>query len=205
MAILLVVLAAVTAASAQAALSQQQLESAIREGSRYKTADKFLDKGLKGVRVKLGGAMSMDGISKYATFFNDWYACAAEAAAASQQLREIQASDCESTGHLHAFVELHARGDIPASKMNRRYRDKRAHLVLKIGDRVIQPVEKAMRRQSDQGVASILAGVGSGKITLDFAFDVTSIDLTRVQVVLIDGDGNKHEKDADLSTALAIP
>lgn len=204
-AVLLVLASGFSCQAAGPTLSPQQVESALREGSRYKTMDKFLDKGLHGVRVKLAGAMAKDGISKYATFFNDWYAVAAEAAAANQQMREVKAADVQSSGHLHAFVEVHARGAIPASKLNRRYRETKAHLVLKIGDRVVQPLSKAMLRKSDQSVAMILGGVEEGKMTLDFAFDVTPEDLSRpVEVILIDGDGNKHQQDADLSRVLDL-
>jgi hypothetical protein len=77
--------------------------------------------------------------------------------------------------------------------------------VLKIGERVIQPVEKTMTKQSDQSVGMILAGVAEGKITLEFAFDVSPEDLQGpVEVILIDGDGNKHHKVADLSGILNV-
>lgn len=204
----LFVLCGFTISSARAAgpvLTAQQIQAAIQEGSRYKTIDKFLEKGLRGKRVKLAGAMAVDGISKYATFFNDWQAVAAESAGANQQMRELSVADVDSKGLLHAFVEVHARGAIPTSKLNRRYREQRAHLVLKIGDRVIQPVEKNMIRKSDQGVGMILAGVESGKITLNFAFDVSPEDLKApVEVILIDGDGNRHQEKADLSGILGV-
>lgn len=188
-------------------LSQAQIESAIAEGQRYKTVDKFLEHGLKGNRVKIDGAMARDGISKYCTFFNDWYAAAAESAAANQQMRTIKPEDIQSNGLLHAFVEVNARGDAPISKLNRRYRDQRAHLVLKIGERIIQPTEKIMVKQSDPSPAMTWLGLGtqSGKITLTFAFDVSSDDLKQpVQVILIDGDGNRHQQTADLRGVLEI-
>jgi carbon monoxide dehydrogenase subunit G len=186
-------------------LTPPQIQAAIQEGSKYKTVDKFLEKGLKGKRVRLASSMAVDGISKYATFFNDWQAVAAQSAAAHQQMRELKAEDVEANGLLHAFVEVHARGSIPASKMNRRYREQRAHLVLKIGERVIQPVAKSMIKQSDQSVGMILAGMAEGKVTLDFAFDVSPEDLqSPVEVILIDGDGNKHQQMADLNGVLTI-
>lgn len=186
-------------------LSTTQIQSALVEGQRYKTVDKFLEHGLKGRRVKLDGAMARDGISKYATFFNDWYAAAAESAAENQQMRTLKPEEIDSSGLLHAFVEVNARGAIPTSKLNRRYREQRAHLVLKIGDRIIQPTEKLMVKRSDQSVGMILLGVPSGKITLTFAFDVSPADLKEpVQVILIDGDGNRHEQTADLSGVLEI-
>jgi hypothetical protein len=147
----------------------------------------------------------MDGISEYATFFSDWEAVAAESAAAHQQMRELSPDDVESTGLLHAFVEVHAHGMIPASKMNRRYGGKRAHLVLKIGDRVVQPVTKSMIKQSDQSAGAALIGLPEGTITLDFAFDVSPKDIQApVEVILIDGDGNRHRRAADLSGILDI-
>jgi hypothetical protein len=186
-------------------LTPPQIQAAIQEGGKYKTIDKFLEKGLRGKRVKLASAMAVDGISKYATFYSDWQAVAAEAAAANQQMRGLKPEQIESNGMLHAFVEIHARGAIPTSKLNRRYREQRAHLVLKIGEKVIQPVEKNMIRKDDQGVGMIIAGVPSGKITLEFAFDVLPEDLRApVEVILIDGDGNRHQQKADLSGVLTL-
>jgi hypothetical protein len=186
-------------------LTPDQIHAAIAQGSGYKTADKFFEKGLRGKRVKLASAMAMDGIGKYATFFNDWQAVAIEAAGASQQMRDLKPDEIQSSGLLHAWVEVHARGAIPVGKLDRRYREGRAHLVLKIGDRVVQPVEKDMISKSGQSVGMVLLGAPSGKITLDFAFDVSPEDLRdAVLVILIDGDGNRHEAKADLSGLLEV-
>jgi len=186
-------------------LTPQQVQAAIQEGSTYKSVGKFLEKGLKGQRVKLASAMAMDGISKYATFFNDWQAVAAEAAAAHQQMRELKPDEVQSKGLLHAFVEIHARGASGTGKLDRRYGNDRAHLVLKIGDRIVQPLAKNMIYRSGQSVAMFLLGSNSSKITLDFAFDVSPEDLkTPVEIILIDGDGNKHHQTADLSGILEV-
>ena len=186
-------------------LTPQQIQAAIQAGSKYKTVDKFLDNGLRGKRVKLATAMAVDGISKYATFFNDWQSVAAESAAAYQQMRELKVDEIQTNGLLHAYVEVHARGAIPTSKLNRRYRGQRAHLVLKIGERIVQPIDKTMIKKSDQSVTAILAGFQEGRITLDFTFDVSPEDLqSPVTVILIDGDGNKHQQKADLKGILDI-
>jgi hypothetical protein len=77
--------------------------------------------------------------------------------------------------------------------------------VLKVGERVIQPVEKKMIVKSDQSAPMAVLGTQEGKITLDFAFDVIADDLqSPVQVILIDGDGNKHQEKADLKGILDI-
>jgi hypothetical protein len=157
----LFVMASLLGTSAQCAgpvLTPQQIEAAIREGSKYKTIDKFLEKGLKGKRVKLAGAMATDGISKYATFFNDWQAGAAEAAAAHQQMRELKVDEVQSNGLLHVFVEVRGGGIVGVSRLDRGYQGKRAHLVLKAGERVIQPVDKGMIKQSNEAGATLLGG-----------------------------------------------
>jgi hypothetical protein len=183
-------------------LTTEQVAAAIAYGAHYKTKDKFLEKGLRGVRVKLASAMAVDGISKFATFFNDWNYIAAEAAGANQQLREVKPEDFHPEGLLHAFVEVHARGAIPASKLNRRYLQGRAHLVIRVDDRTIQPVTKSMLKRSDQSPGSIVLGLPTGKITLEFAFEVAATDIAQeVEVILIDGDGNQHKAKANLAEA----
>jgi hypothetical protein len=180
-------------------LTPEQIQAAIQQGSKYKTLDKFLAKGLKGKRVRLAGAMALDGISKYATFFNDLQAVAAEAAIARQQKRELKADEVQMKGLLHAYVEVHARGVIPTSKMKRRYRERKALLVLQVGNRVIEPVENTMIRKSNQPARIVIVG----DFTFAFAFDVSPEDLKApVMVTLIDGDGHRHRDRADLKGIL---
>jgi hypothetical protein len=65
------------------------------------------------------------------------------------------------------------------------------------------PVDKSMIYRSGQSVPMYLMGVRSGKITLDFAFDVLPQDLLQpVMVIMIDGDGNKHQAKANLAGLL---
>jgi hypothetical protein len=132
-------------------LTPDQIQAAIMEGSKYKTADKVFDcldpkrvscdSNLKGRRVKLQsswaapsnsrwkklGVFASDGISKDATFFSDWQAVVAQAAAANQQMRELKPADVESKGLLHVFVEMRARGGTLEELV--RYNE-RSHLVL---------------------------------------------------------------------------
>jgi hypothetical protein len=185
-------------------LDTDQIQTAIQEGSKYKTADQFLEKGLKGKKVKLASAMALDSISKYATFYDDWQAIAAKAAAAHQQMRELKIDEAQPEGLLHVFVEVVGRGEIGSGKIDRRYQDQRAHLVLQIGDRIVQPTDQSMIKQTMQLTETILLEKAR-KITLNFAFDVSPEDLRRpVEVILIDGDGNKHRAKADLDGVLTL-
>lgn len=186
-------------------LSPNQIQAAIEEGGKYKSVDQFLSKGLRGNREKLAGAMSRDGISKYVTFYNDFEAVIGEAAAAHQQMRDLKPDDVQSSGLLHAFVEVQGGGIVGVSRLERGYQGGRAHLVLKIGDRVIQPVEKSMLRQANEAGPSVMWGTTMRKIALRFAFDVTPEDLqTPVEVILIDGDGNRHEAKVNLQGLLSF-
>jgi len=196
-------------------LTPRQIQAAIQQGSRHKTADrvfdcldqKFMscDKNLKGKKVRLASAMAADDISKYATFYNDWQAAVAQAAAAHQQMREIKPADVESKGLLHVLVEIHARGAHGTGKLDRRYSEQRAHLVLQIGDKVVQPLDKNIVARTGQNDASYLIGIKSGEIALEYSFDVTPQDLqSPVKVILIDGDGHKHTHEADLSGVLDL-
>jgi hypothetical protein len=176
MRVLVCTLLAISIATGQS-LTTEEVAAAIAYGTHYKTKDKFLEKGLQGVRVKLASAMAFDGISKFATFFNDWNYIAAEAADTNQQLREVKPEDFHPEGLLNAFVEVHARGAIPASKLNRRYLQERAHLVIRVDDRTIQPATKSMLKRSDQSPGSVVLGLPTGKITLEFAFEVSPADI----------------------------
>jgi hypothetical protein len=212
----------VSARCAGPQLTSEQIQTAIKEGKRYKTADKVLacldpeyastpnsqwehrcDGLPAGKRIKLEGTMARAYISEYATFFNDWQAVVAQSAAANQQMRGLKPADVESKGLLHVLVEVRGRGAWEAGRLDRRYGSSRAHLVLKIGDRIVQPAEKDMRYR--EGQSWDIFGVKSGKIGLDFTFDVSPEDLNRpVEVILIDGDGKRHKHEADLTGVLDI-
>jgi hypothetical protein len=204
-------------------LTPEQIEVAIKDGSKYKTAEEVLacvdpeyansassqwkhrcERIPVGTRIKLDGAIAKDG-TKYATFFNDWQFVAAQAAAANQQMREIKVADVESKGLLHVLIEVHPLGTWGVGKLERRYGNDRAHLVLKIGGRVIQPTAKDTRYREGQSVNMAVIGVPSAKIALNFSFDVSPEDLKQpVEVILIDGDGHKHAHKAELAGVLDI-
>jgi nitrogen fixation-related uncharacterized protein len=200
-------------------LTPDQIQDAIKDGRRYKTAEKVLacldpeyassptsqwehrcDRAPTGRRIRLESALAADSISKYATFFNDFVAVVAQSAAANQQMRDLKPSEVESKGFLHVLVEVHVRGAWGAAKLEKSYGDGRAHLVLEIAERIVQPVEKDMKSREGQSLAASIWGFKSGQIVLDFAFDVSPEDLKRpVEVILIDGDEKRHKHEADLA------
>jgi hypothetical protein len=62
-----------------------------------------------------------------------------------------------------------------------------------------------MNYRAGQSIGMFMLGAKSGKIALDYSFDVSPQDLqSPVEVILIDGDGHKHEHEADLAGVLDI-
>src|ERR1019366_1347424 len=108
-------------------LTPEQIQSAIQEGRKYKTADKYFAK-MKGT-VRLSDDM-------YVTFFNDWQALALASAEASRQMRELRGDKIHRTGLLHAYLKM-----LTGTGLFRQEKFTNSHVVLAIGDRVIQPAK----------------------------------------------------------------
>ncbi len=203
------------------------LNAAIAYGSRFKSRKQFLEKGLKDNKVQLASAWAMDGISKYVTFFTDFEAVASAAANAQQEMRSYSTSDALKlplSGLVYAHVEVHGRGMLPVRKVASRYVKNSAHLVIQLGEEIIQPLSKEMlsvRDASfvapvalftywDMGNVSLLTGGTLGwegaKAEMEFVFGLTPEQLTRKgTVILIDADGNRHKEDVDFSKIIRTP
>jgi hypothetical protein len=187
-------LIATSARCAGPILTAEQIRAAIQEGTKYKTAEKFYDKGLNGRHIELTGNTNV-------TFFNDGQYVALESAGAHQQMRELNADAIQATGLLHAYVKIHAAETWTFRQGNNKFLH--SHLVLTVGDKVIQPVGETRVIKNDS-VNQVLTGK-SWVITLAFEYDVSPEDLINpVIVIVIDGDGHKHQKKVDLKGILNI-
>jgi hypothetical protein len=199
-------------------------DGAIKYGSKFKSRSKFLEDGLKDNKVQLASAWAVDGISKYVTLFTDYEAVASAAAQARQEMRQFTVADAEKlplTGLIYAHVEVHGRGDIPTRKVAKRYVQNSAHLVMQFGEDVVQPLSKELKGVRDAGVdlpfalftwwdagnVSLLTGGPLGfsgaKAELEFVFRLSPEQLKKKgTIILIDGDGNRHQKEVDLAKML---
>jgi ribosomal protein S13 len=208
-------------------LSEAQVSQAVEFGKRFNTRDAFIKEGLRRKKFQIASAWAKDGISKYVTFYNDCDVISAVGAEANQKMRELSRQDLEKvprTGLVFANVELHARGVIPERKLNRRYTGGRAHLVLQIDGQVVQPVREGYYPTPPKtecfntvylwtvfgtysfGVGGVVplplpcGPTGPSKFTLEFAFQLTDEQMKKKgAIILIDGDGNRHKTDVDLS------
>lgn len=208
-------------ACSAASLSHSDIDSAVKNGGQFKSRSKFLEAGLKANKVQLASLMAKDGISKYVTFFTDYEMVEAAAAEANQQMRVLGDDDIAKlplTGLIYANVEVLGRGMLPIRKVEKRYSGASAHLVLKFGEDVVQPLSKERATVKDAslylpialytwwqaGNVSILTGGQLGfdgvKSQMEFVFSLSPEQrMQRAEVILIDGDGNKHGKNVDFS------
>jgi len=207
--------------------ARSQIAEAVAYGKQFKSHQDFLKDGLKGKKFQIASAWAKDGISKYVTFYSDLDVISAAAATANQQMRALTEEDLMKiprTDLLFANVELHARGALPVSKLNRRYTDGRARLVLKIRERLVQPLKDGFYPSPPKtecyntlylwsvfgtynfavgGIVPVALSCGpSGpsKFSLEFAFQLTPEQMRqKAEVFLIDGDGHRHKTQVDLS------
>ena len=202
-------------------MTQEHIAAAISYGKRFRTRNRYLREGMKHSRIQIASAFAMDGMSKYVTFFSDFHVVASAAAAAENEMRELSQEEIAKlplSGLLYAHVEVHARGLLPVRKLERRYTRNDAHLVLQIDNQIIQPLSKRITGQEDTSVVlpvalytwwevgkvSLLTGGTLGfegqKVELEFAFKLDKETANKkATVILIDGDGNRHKGEVDLS------
>jgi hypothetical protein len=191
-------------------LTEKEISEAVSFGKNWKNSSKFLQEGLKSYKFQIDSAMSWDGTSKHVKFFTDWVNIASTAVVANRQLRELSAAEIEKiprTGLLIAIVELHARGAIPVLKLEKRFTEGNTHLVLKIGEKIIQPQERFTLSDDLKKTWSEL-GWRTGnyieneerKLTLQFAFDLDEQQLnSKATAILLDADGKQRKVDVELS------
>lgn len=165
--------------------------------------------------------MATDGTSKYVTVLTDWTTIAAASADAHRRLRDLSADEVATfpnTGLIQVIAEMHARGIIAVHRMQGRYGDGRTHVVLKLGETIVQPLEQ--RVMSDVSspahtlwaftsktfgslgwvVARPVGGWPEEKIITNFTFSPSAEQRrARGRIVLIDGNGSKDDVDVDFT------
>jgi hypothetical protein len=118
-------------------------------------------------------------------------------------------------------VQLHARGAVPVERLQRKFTGDNLHLVLQIGDTVLQPVARSDMRDTGAippsgplvirswtaGNTSIITadqlGFSAERVEVEFAFQIPADAGTKkTKAILIDGQAKHHEKDVDLGRLL---
>lgn len=120
-------------------------------------------------------------------------------------------------------VQLHARGEFPVARLRSKYTGENLHLVLQIGDTVLQPVLRS--DISDTGVVppsgpvivrfwtvgntSLITtdqlGFSAERVEVEFAFQIPTVATHgKAKTILIDGAGKHHVVDVDLAKILHL-
>lgn len=201
---------------------EPEVAAAVARGKAYTSRDAFLSRGLQDKRIAISKTAQI-------TFYDDSDVVAAAVAEANQKMRELSPEDLKQiprSGLLFANVEIKAgrRGvGGRVSKSLDRYMDGAAHLVLKVGDTVIQPVEigsyptppkspcyQTMYLWSAFGTLNLTVGgfvpinlpcpsQQPDKISIEFAFRLSNEQWRPGEVILIDSSGARESAPVDLA------
>ena len=212
-----VLMLCVAAGTGQAQISDVDCAKAITYGQSFKSRAAFLEHGLKDQRIQLASVWALDAASKSVRLFSDFEVVASAAARAKQEMRDFTIEDARLlplTGLTYAQVEVHGMGI--QSKMQTRYVKNAAHLVIEVDGKIIQPLKKelteaqgsqasggALLKYWDTNSVSILSGeplvLAGATAVMEFVFplDRATLRTKKGRVVLIDGEGNRHQKEVD--------
>lgn len=213
--------------SAQQQFSIEELQQLASKGSGYRNKIEYLHGELNSNRVQLASAWAADGISKYVTFFSDKDVVCSLVAEGNANLHTVTVEELEAipkTGLLFANVELHARGAVPIYKLNKRYTDGKAKLVLQINGSYVEPVKDGYFPSAPKtgctqtfylwsmfgtyrfGFGAITPltiscdPVGPSKFSLEFGFQLSEVQMQQTAtVILLDGARHQHRSRIDLS------
>lgn len=194
-------------------LPEAVLARAIAAGSEAGSPARYLERAGRELQCSIAGYMSMDGIEKKVLFLSDFDRIALAAASAKMELRTfglIEAKQLPVTGTLLAEARLAARGAFPMERLQKKYSATGTHLVLIVGDSVVQPIDKSGTSTSAAGRPSTLTlwqrypvagsnvyvGTPVGGQHLEFrqsfVFPVAAADLPdKFGIVLVNGAGEK--------------
>jgi hypothetical protein len=198
--------------------SDADIQAAMEHG-KTTPSKKLWEEITKKQQVRLNRAGFGDPIEKKVLFLSDRDRIALEAAEAKRQLKEITVDDIKRNlplGVMDVLLEANCYNNLYVGSLPKWGPEGGVHVVLKIGDKVIQPIEK---RAGQADAVSILPqehGVVSrqgGQITYTplyrsaiyeraserawFTFPTLSPDVGTFTVVAISGDGKQKEKDVE--------
>lgn len=206
--------------AAKKALDEKDLGEAIALGNRFKKHNDFLEDGLKAYKIQMSSAMAMDGMSKYLTVLTDWTTVAGAAADAKRQLKPFTLDDAKQVplnGLVHVIVEIHARGLIPTNRINGKYGNGKAHLVLQFGEAIVQPLDNKLLSETSSTfyygwnytvltfgnmgwVFGGPAGWRDKKFVMTFSYQLADEQREkRARAILIDSNSGQDKVDIDFA------
>ena len=175
--------------------SDAEIQEAMERG-KTTPAKKLWEEIKKKQQVRLNRAGFGDPIEKKVTFLFDRDRIALETAEAKRQLREITVDDTKRElplGVMDVLLEANCYNNLYAGSLPKWGPNGGVHVVLKIGEKVIQPIEKTAGRADAFPYQSLFYERYSQRAW--FVFPVFSSDVTTFTVVAISSDGKQKEKE----------
>jgi hypothetical protein len=198
--------------------SDADIQAAMERG-RTTPAKKLWDEIKKKQQVRMNRAGFGDPIEKKVLLLSDRDRIALEAAEAKRQLREISIDDIKNNlplGVMDVLLEANCYNNMYAGSLPKWGPGGGVHVVLKVGDKVIQPLEKRAGASDSVSVLPQEHGVVSRQgnmVTYTplyrsaiyeraserawFTFSVLSADVSTFTVVAISGEGKQKEKEVE--------
>lgn len=209
-----------TVVATKKVLDEKDLTEAMALANRFKKHNDFLEDGLKPYKVRMSSAMAMDGMSKYLTVITDWTTVAGAAADAKRQLKPFALENAKQVplnGLVHIIVEIHARGLIPTKRIESKYGNGKAHLVLQFGEENVQPLDHKLLSETSSafyygwnftvvtfGNMGWLFGGPAGwqekKFVMSFSYQLTDAQMEKkARAILIDSNSGQDKVDIDFA------
>ena len=192
---------------------------AAMERGRNTPAKKLWEEIKKNQQVRINRAGFGDPIEKKVLMLTDLDRVALEAAEAKRQLREISIEDIKKNlpfGVMEVLLEANCYNNLYAGSLPKWGPNGGVHVVLKVGDKVIQPLEKKAGPADAVSVLPQEHGIVSRQgdvVTYTplyqsaiyeraserawFAFPLLLPDVKKFTVVVISGEGKQKEKEIE--------
>jgi hypothetical protein len=198
--------------------SDAEIQAAMEHGKNT-PAKKLWEELRKKQQVRLNRAGFGDPIEKKVLLLSDRDRIALEAAEAKRQLREITVDEIKKNlplGVMEVLLEANCYNNMYASSLAKWGPNGGVHVVLKTGDRVIQPIDERAGRADAVSLLPQQHGLVSqqgNQITYTplyrsalyeraserawFTFPAVSSDVSTFTVVAISGEGKQKEKEVE--------
>jgi len=221
---------AITASAASISLAQSLSDADIQaamERGRTTPVKKLWDEIKKKQQVRMNRAGFRDPIEKKILLLLDRDRIALEAAEAKRQLREISIDDIKNNlplGVMDVLLEANCYNSLYAGSLPKWGPGGGVHVVLRVGDKVIQPLEERAGVGDSVSVLPQEHGVVSRQgamVTYTplyrtaiyeraserawFRFPVLSADVSAFTVVAISGEGKQKEKEVENPVTEVVP
>ena len=181
-------------------LSDSEIQAAMNRGKTI-SAKKLWEEVKKKQQVRMNRAGFGDPIEKKLLLLTDRDRIALEAAEAKRQMREMTVEDIKNNiplGVIEVLLEANCYNNLYAGSLPKWGPNGGVHVVLKIGEKVVQPMEKKAGRSDAVSIPSPMYRAAIYERASQRAwFTFPAMTESTFTVIAISGDGKQKEKVMD--------